>query len=89
MMIQWVKDAARYKRDYNPSRFYLIFTKRLDLKRDVSYISPFRKSDHVIMKMEVMRETERDQGENYKNAKEVMKRQILLNSKDFLCIGMT
>ncbi len=59
--------------------------KSVDLKGDISYTSPIRKSDHVLMDMEVMgmidrdtREKHRESRRNYERANFVELRSIFL-----------
>ena len=53
LMTQWVTEKTRYRGDDEPSRLDLVFSKEVDVIKDISYISPLGKSDHVLIEMEI------------------------------------
>ena len=65
MMIQWVKENTRY-RDDKPSRLDLIFTKGIELAKDIMYMCPFGKSDHIVLELELKETTEEERNESHR-----------------------
>lgn len=53
MMIQWVTKKTKHIEGL-PSRFDLIFTVSVDLKRGICYVSPLEMNNHVLMEMGVL-----------------------------------
>ena len=65
-MKQWVQENTRYRGDNEPSRLDLVFSKGLELTKDIDYICPLGKSDHVVLEMEIETDTKRRNEEHKK-----------------------
>lgn len=59
MIIQWTEEITMYTED-EPSRLNLVFTKCVNLKGNIKYLSPRGKSDHVLLEIEVMGNKDED-----------------------------
>ena len=57
-MVQWVNEDTRYRGEDRPSRLDLVFTKEVELAKDIVFDCPFGKSDHVILEIEMEGVTE-------------------------------
>ena len=65
-MIQWVTENTRFRED-KPSRLDLLFTKGIDLEKDIYYECPFESNDHMILEIKMKgRDIEVKQDESYK-----------------------
>ena len=64
-MIQWVIENTRFRED-KPSRLDLLFTKGIDLEKDIDYECPFGRSDHVVLEIEIKGDMKDKQEESYK-----------------------
>ena len=53
-MIQWVTDCTKYREDKS-SRLDLLFTKGINLKKDINHECPFGRSDHVGLEIAINR----------------------------------
>ena len=51
-MIRWVTENTRYRED-KPSRLDLLFTKGMNLDKDMNYECLFESSDHVVLEIEM------------------------------------
>ena len=49
-IIQWVTENTRFRED-KLSRLELLFTKGINLEKDINYKFPFGRSDHVVWKL--------------------------------------
>ena len=58
-MIQWVTDYTRYRED-ELSRLDLLFTKRINLKKDITYECTIGKNDYVVLEIEIRRDMEEE-----------------------------
>lgn len=52
-MIRWVRERAKYS-EGESSGLDVTFTKCVDVKRGIGYLSHLGKRDHVLMSMDVM-----------------------------------
>ncbi len=48
-MMQWVTENTRYRGDDKPTKFDLILTKGINLTKELRYVCPMGKSDHVMI----------------------------------------
>ena len=64
-MIQWVTDYTSYRED-TPSWLNLLFTKEINLEKDINYECPFGRSDHVVIEIEIKGDMENKQENSYK-----------------------
>ena len=67
MMIQRVTENTRFRGEDKPSRLDLVFTKEVELTRDISYMCPLGKSDHVILELKIMGPFEKERDESHWN----------------------
>ena len=51
--IQWITDYTRYREEDKPSRLDLLFTKRINLEKDINYECPFGRNDHVVLEIDI------------------------------------
>ena len=64
-MIKWLTENTRYRED-KPSRLDLLFTKGINLEKDINYECPFGRSDYVVLEIEIKGDMENKQEESYK-----------------------
>lgn len=55
LMIQWVEEAMRFRKDEEPSRLDLVLSKKPKVLENTRFKSPVGKSDHVITELLVKR----------------------------------
>ena len=67
MMIQRVSENTRFRGEDKPSRLDLVFTKEVELIKDINYVCPIGKSDHVILEMMVKGAYEKVRDETHWN----------------------
>ena len=65
-MIQWVNKNKRHRGEDKPSRWDLLFTKRINLEKDINYECPFGRTDHVVLEIKIKEYMENKQEESYK-----------------------
>ncbi len=70
LLMLWVTENTRYRRDDKPARLDLILTKGLDLTKELSYGCPIGKSDHVIMEFEIDKQVNEGKREEMKKMEE-------------------
>ena len=52
-MTQWIQECTRYRSGEEPSRLDLVFMKEPELMRNIEYMTPTGKSDHVLIELEL------------------------------------
>ena len=65
-MIQWVIDYTGFREKDKTSRLDLLFTKEINLDKDINYECLFGMKDHVVLEIEIKGNMEDKQKESYK-----------------------
>ena len=71
---QWVEELTRYRGQEVPSLLDLVFSKMLEHRPNIKYLSPMGRSDHVVLEInlkdwEISKEEEDHKNERYNYAK--------------------
>lgn len=66
MIMQWVIEDSRYRGEGEPSRLDLMFTKGIDLAKDIEYQCPIRKNNHVMLEMVTRGDSEVERDKSHK-----------------------
>ena len=72
-MIQWVTENTRFRGKNKPSWLNLLFTKGMNLEKDINYECPFGRSDHMVLKIEIKGDIKDKQEESYKKKRNYAK----------------
>ena len=58
LLTQWIKESTRFCGRDEPSRLDLIFTKKVNIIKNMKYGSPIGKSDHILLEFRLEEEEE-------------------------------
>ena len=79
VMTQWIKESTRFRREEEPLRLDLIFTKEQDVVEDIICKSPNVMSDRVITELQLSRREQEDRKEEHRAERNDYRRTTLMN----------
>ena len=68
-MIQWIKEATRFRGEDTPARLDLLFSKEPDVIGEINYKCPIGKSDHVVIEFNILEGRAEPRDESYKKGR--------------------
>ena len=66
---QWANEYTRFRGEEEPAMLDLVFTKKPESRPVITYLSPFGKSDHVVIEIELENRTEIKHNEEHRKGR--------------------